>query len=742
MRLGLNMTKKKVHKKIIILCVLIAISLLVSFILGAILNSVLIYGHRVTLNKTVLEHKDTYLLMLLFVIGIWFAFFVIWLKKKDKGMGKILGGDPKDVGLVTNLESVHFLTEKEMDEIFKKSDYVSLKEKDICGMPIKAEEVKDKLKIYFADNAHTMIIGTTGSGKTSSYISPSIEILSSTKGKPSMLIADPKGELFRKHASSLKSKGYKIRVIDLRNPYSSIRWNPLERIWDMNEKKKHIRDEAVLNEEYGYYELYGDKYYSKETLEEAILALRQKYEDAIYEDLHDIVLGLCPIKQEKDDIWERGAQNLILAIAMAMLEDTDSLGNDMCKEKFNFYNIMKIATSTQKNCSELKKYFKERDWMSKSISLSTQVLDAPEKQRDSYMSSVQNALSLFSDLSICSLTSEDDADFKGMADYPTAYFLQIPDEKETRHPLASLIVLHAYKELVSRANMEKDLSLPRNVYFLLDEFGNLPKIPKIEQMITVGRSRKIWFVMVLQSYAQLDMVYGSKAGMIIKSNCNIHVFIGTTDLMTIEEFSKKCGNYGVVRASISEGENEKGSNVTLDVEQRPLIYPSELQKLNRPGDMGNAIVSIFGFNPIRSRFTPYYLAKSYIKGEAVLKKRAEKPFVEKEVFYNFTNKKLKEKLYMEKVKKEDTHKELRNRIKKYLSTMFLEQWDVMHYERYQRARSIKSEYEILCEMKQEHFVTESKEDLFAKALCKAIKRYEDDMGMKGGELIRQNEEKK
>ena len=83
------------------------------------------------------------------------------------------------------------------------------------------------------------------------------------------------------------------------------------------------------------------------------------------------------------------------------------------------------------------------------------------------------------------------------------YFLQIPDEKETRHTLASMVILQAYKELVYKANSYDSLSLPRPVYFILDEFGNLPKVHKLEQMITVGRSRNIWMKLVVQSYAQL-----------------------------------------------------------------------------------------------------------------------------------------------------------------------------------------------------------------------------------------------
>ena len=60
-----------------------------------------------------------------------------------------------------------------------------------------------------------------------------------------------------------------------------------------------------------------------------------------------------------------------------------------------------------------------------------------------------------------------------MGEKPIALFLQIPDEKETRHTLAAMVILQAYKELVYKANTYESLSLPRPVYFILDEFGQL-----------------------------------------------------------------------------------------------------------------------------------------------------------------------------------------------------------------------------------------------------------------------------
>ena len=295
---------------------------------------------------------------------------------------------------------------------------------------------------------------------------------------------------------------------------------------------------------------------------------------------------------------------------------------------------MKIATNTQNDCEDLMEYFQHRSPISKSVSLSKQVLDASDKTRGSYLSTIFDKLSLFADMSICSLTSANEINFGDIATKPTALFLQIPDEKETRHTLAAMVILQAYKALVAKANTYPDLSLPRSVYFLLDEFGNLPKVHKLEQMITVGRSRKIWLALVVQSYAQLAKVYDDKSADIIKSNCNIQIFIGTTDLKTIEEFSKKCGNFSIIQRNVSFSSSNDGMGSSVSVKERPLIYPTELQQLNSANNMGNAIVNVFGFPPIKSKFTPSFKSKYFVLEKTNQLLSAGKYFNEEKVFYN------------------------------------------------------------------------------------------------------------
>ena len=569
-----------------------------------------------------------------------------WYKgigKNPKKLMQVKDGNQNEI--YTGLEQAHFETQKEIETNFNTVSYDDLPNLDIEGIPIIAEEGKKDYKITFAKPAHTLIIGTTGSGKTTTFINPTVQILANTKGKPSMLISDPKGELYALHAKSLIKRGYDVKVLDLRNPYCSIRWNPLEKPYEMYQEMLSLEDKVVVNEEEGYYVFEDKIYYDVNEKNAAVQVRKQAIFDEVYEDLNDICSVLCPVKSKNEPIWESGAKNFILAITLAMLEDSEKPELGMTKEKFNFYNVMKIATNTQNDCEDLIEYFAGRSPISKSVSLSKQVLDASDKTRGSYLSTIFDKLSLFSDMSICSLTSANEIDLGEIATKPTALFLQIPDEKETRHTLAGMVILQTYKALVAKANTYPDLSLPRSVYLLLDEFGNLPQIHKLEQMITVGRSRRIWLALVVQSYAQLAKVYDDKSADIIKSNCNIQIFIGTTDLKTIDEFSKKCGNYSIIQKNVSFSSSNSGVGSSISVKERPLIYPTELQQLNSAKDMGNAIVNIFGFPPVKSKFTPSFKTRHFVLEKTNQLLSQGKYFNEEKVFYNMLdrNKKVNEK---------------------------------------------------------------------------------------------------
>lgn len=634
----------KIAKRVILCTIGLMICYCCGYLLNMFVTNHFVFDFKIT--PELLIAKKTFL----YGFELFAVFMVINIFNWYKGIGKnpkklmqVKEGNQNEI--YTGLEQAHFETQKEIENNFNTVSYDDLPNLDIEGIPIIAEEGKKDYKITFAKPAHTLIIGTTGSGKTTTFINPTVQILANTKGKPSMLISDPKGELYALHAKSLIKRGYDVKVLDLRNPYCSIRWNPLEKPFEMYQEMLSLEDKVVVNEEEGYYVFEDKIYYDVNEKNAAVQVRKQAIFDEVYEDLNDICSVLCPVKSKNEPIWESGAKNFILAITLAMLEDSEKPELGMTKEKFNFYNVMKIATNTQNDCEDLIEYFAGRSPISKSVSLSKQVLDASDKTRGSYLSTIFDKLSLFSDMSICSLTSANEIDLGEIATKPTALFLQIPDEKETRHTLAGMVILQTYKALVAKANTYPDLSLARSVYLLLDEFGNLPQIHKLEQMITVGRSRRIWLALVVQSYAQLAKVYDDKSADIIKSNCNIQIFIGTTDLKTIDEFSKKCGNYSIIQKNVSFSSSNSGVGSSISVKERPLIYPTELQQLNSAKDMGNAIVNIFGFPPVKSKFTPSFKTRHFVLEKTNQLLSQGKYFNEEKVFYNMLdrNKKVNEK---------------------------------------------------------------------------------------------------
>ncbi len=606
---------------------------------GFIFNCLVKNDFRLKLNVYLMAHGDTfkYAGFLLAAAALIYALYYYrhyWLKATNR----IIKGHKRDNEVETNLERAKFQSDEDIRKNFKYSTFETLKEKNYVGIPIRAIQGEDGYHIDIAPPAHTLVIGTTGSGKTTTFINPSIQILAESKAKPSMLISDPKGELFQLHAKSLEQRGYTVKVLDLRNPFRSIRWNPLERPYSLYQRMLRIETEAKADEEKGSYTFDGREYYDLSELENAFGVKKQELFDLVYEDLHDIAAVLCPVTNKQEPIWESGAKHFCLAVELAMLEDSENPDLGMTKEKYNFYNIKNVATNTEKDCAELIRYFSGRPPTARSRSLGRQVLDTADKTRGSYLSTLFDKLNLFADISLCSLTSENEIEFSEMAEKPTALFLQIPDERDTRHPLAAMVILQAYKELVRKANAYPDLTLPRHVFFLLDEFGNIPAVHKLEQMITVGRSRKIWLCMVVQSYAQLAKVYDEKVAEIIKSNCNIQAFIGSTDQKTIDDFSKRCGNKSVVTRSVGYNTIKADDvNSNASIKERPLIYPIELQQLNAPGNMGNTIVTVFGFQPIRSKFTPSFECQSLSMELTVQEYKQGKFFDESALYYDIKN---------------------------------------------------------------------------------------------------------
>lgn len=239
----------------------------------------------------------------------------------------------------------------------------------------------------------------------------------------------------------------------------------------------------------------------------------QELKDEIFENAMDLVYTLCPVQNKDQPTWEEGARNLIFGLVLAFCEDC--IAGKMDEKQLQLFNVYHNIT---KYCSEdttaLKQYLLEgRDEFSKVRGLVNTVLITSDKTLTSYLSEVNSYMQQLADDGILSMTSENDIDIANMDESPNALFVIVPDERFTRHRFVTLFLTQTYKELVEKANTnlrkkETDTAiLKRRAYFILDEFGNLPKMENIEGMVTVGRSRGIRYLFVLQSFSQLNAKY-------------------------------------------------------------------------------------------------------------------------------------------------------------------------------------------------------------------------------------------
>lgn len=592
--------------------------------------------------------------------------------------------DAQNIAMEENdLEDTEWLTSGRLRKLkeFTVTDWNKVAgQKD--GIVIGAERKGKSVEIITTDQLHALIVGTTGSGKTTGFVDQNIAVLARSKTKPSLVITDPKMELYEKHAKQLESEGYRISVLDLREPYSSIRWNPMHVLIRRIRMVKDLQDNLQSRD--GKYYGAGEVFLSYRDARTRV----QELKDEIFENAQDLVYTLCPVQNRDQPTWEQGARNLIFGLVLAFCEDC--IKGKMDERQLLLFNVYHNIT---KYCSEdttaLRTYLMDgRDEFSKVKGLVNTVLITSDKTLTSYLSEVNAYMQQLADDGILSLTSENDLNIVDMDEIPNAVFIVVPDERFTRHRFVTLFITQMYKELVEKANLNvrrketETAILKRNTYFVLDEFGNLPKFENMEGMVTVARSRGIRFLFVLQSFSQLTAKYGREIGDIVKTNCNVKIFIGSDDPETRKEFSELCGQKKVKNFSVNTNAETSASSST-GASNQPLITVGMLERVNG-NEKGDAIVSVRGYEPIWARFTPSYELKDvyFQAGQTDMGKREARLFEKDEYVFDIGGDRTKTErdLILEEIEKAEMLAENAEQAKAEYIADLDRQWTVIEQE--------------------------------------------------------------
>lgn len=470
------------------------------------------------------------------------VFFILALAALFISVSSYFFEREKGLGITTEKKDKGYSRWAKDKEIKEELECVPVQAKRAKAAGIPLIVTKEEL---WVDNGeyHSLIIGATGSGKTQGVVFPQVHSLA--KARESMIITDPKGEIYEKSSVMLREMGYQILLLNFRDPQNGSAWNPMTLPYKLYKSGNH--DKAI--------ELLDD------------LALNILYDDS---------------NKNADPFWEKTSADYFSGIALGLFEDA--------KEDEININSISLATTVGEEkfggSTYIKEYFNAKDPASAAAINASSTIMAPTETKGSILSVFKQKVKLFASRdNLSEMLSYSSVDLESIGERPTAVFIVIQDEKKTYHSLVTILLKQIYETLISTAQKHGG-KLPVRTNFILDEFANMPPLKDVTTMITAARSRRIRFTMIIQNFAQLDAVYGKDDAETIRGNCGNIIYLITTELKALEEISKMCGE-------VKSKKDEKTAST-------PLVTVSDLQRMKQY----ETVILRMRKQPFKTKLTP------------------------------------------------------------------------------------------------------------------------------------------
>ena len=515
----------------------------------------------------------TLLLFFLALIMIFSSVSSYVFEREKKGLG-IIVKEKEEKGYSSWAKDKDIKTDRDVAKVITTDATLNA-----AGVPL----CTGKNNEMWVDNGeyHTLVIGSSGSGKSRCVVKPMVNLLAK-KGE-SMIITDPKGELYVAAANKLKELGYKVIVLNFRDPLKGNAWNP-------------------LTLPYQYYKM-GNM-------------------DKATELLDDVALNILYDANNKGEpFWEKSAADYFSGLALGLFQDAK-------EEEININSISLMATIGEERLGAsnyAKEYFLLKGESSSAYTFASGTINAPSDTKGGIVSTFRQKIRLFASReNLSEMLGHSDFSILDIGREKTAVFIVVHDEKTTYHALATIFIKQCYETLIDVAQ-ENGGKLPIRTNFILDEFANMPPLKDVDSMVTAARSRQMRFTFIIQNFAQLNDVYGKEVAEVIRGNCGNTIYLISTELAALEEISKMCGE-------VKSKEKDKTAST-------PLVTVTDLQKLK----FGEAILMRIRKSPFKTKL-PFNdkVDWGYQASDASFPQRAAKPVALFDI-KGFVNEKKKEK---------------------------------------------------------------------------------------------------
>ena len=469
------------------------------------------------------------MLMLLALGGGIFAY----MKLHDKFDGK--EHDPR--GFTKSKSGAYgtasWMTEKEMKDVLEvvpisKADGVILGEykgNAVC-LP------KDTML-----NRHIAIFGASGTMKSRAIIRNAL--FTAIKRNESVVITDPKGELYTDTAELFKDNGYEVKVFNLVHPEHSDSWNCMS---DLHE--------------------------------DTLLA----------QDLTNVIIGNTS-SGKGDHFWDNGESNLLKALVLYV--DYDQTRTADMKNLPAVYQLLTQYTERQ-----LTAMFEKLPMDHPARAPYNLFAQASDTVRSGIIIGLGTRLQVLQNKSVAAITSRSDIDLTLPGKKKCAYFMILSDQNTTMAFLSSLFFSFLFTKLTRYADSTPEQRCKVPVNLILDEFNNIGKIGSaadgsdFARTLSVIRSREIRVTMAVQSLGQLQNRYPNNLWLEILGNADLQLMLGCSDSETASFYSERSGDMSIqinttmtVRQTMAIAQVIPQYRHTEGQGRRKLLTPDEVLRL-------------------------------------------------------------------------------------------------------------------------------------------------------------------
>ncbi len=519
-------------------------------------------------------------------------------RREEKKQAEQLSGD-YDETLKLNKEltknktythgTARFLSDKEK-EILKKEEKIKewkigTKIKKNCAGIVIGQKDDDTLE-YNGEDDHAIILASTGGGKTTTFVKPSTILL--MHSKENIFLFDPKQEMLKQTSTLAKELNYNVYNLNLSNKDTGGRWNPF---W--NTYQKYLSKDLKT-----YYESIDEVSKLESLLNE--IDKTDKGSEPIWENSEKGVYGIgillmfefmkrmnSILDYYRDNNSELHEEEIIFESMILKYKDRENfiikdLKNGVSvkdiKHKINMmlnfeslFNIIRVISRRENNIPKIKDLIEndlELKEFSNIIFIKSEILlDSAETTYQSQMATPKAKLQKLNNPLVVDVLSgypgtEGYIDLEKIVSTDSnIIYCNVREDDRTFSYIAQMFLTSIYSSLKTEADNQKEAKLKTKFHFLLEEFGNFPKIEGLPGMLTLSRGIGIRFYFVLQSFAQLTLVYGKDTENVLKSNVML-MSLPINDLPTAKELSEIFGNATI--EDIVVDEEVEGNNNLLD----------------------------------------------------------------------------------------------------------------------------------------------------------------------------------